>query len=47
MTNLNEWFEKGLTPEAYKEQMESHKENMEKYTINFQFQLKTKRFSTS
>ncbi|MBM7580398.1 thioredoxin family protein [Jeotgalibacillus terrae] len=29
MTNLNEWFDKGLTAEAYKDQMESHKENME------------------
>ncbi|KIL50693.1 thioredoxin [Jeotgalibacillus alimentarius] len=28
MTNLNEWFDKGLTAEAYKDQMESHKENM-------------------
>ncbi|KIL48180.1 thioredoxin [Jeotgalibacillus soli] len=29
MTTLNEWFEKGITPEEYIAQMQTHKENLE------------------
>ncbi|TFD98135.1 thioredoxin family protein [Jeotgalibacillus salarius] len=35
MTNLNSWFEKGLTAEEYQSQMESHKENMSKVYEEF------------
>ncbi|WP_227396859.1 thioredoxin family protein [Jeotgalibacillus aurantiacus] len=35
MTTLNEWFEKGLTSEQYIDQMESHKDNMQKVYDEF------------
>ncbi|PPA68964.1 thioredoxin family protein [Jeotgalibacillus proteolyticus] len=35
MTTLNEWFDKGLTEEEYKNSMTTHKENMENVAKQF------------
>lgn len=44
MTNLNEWFERGLTAEAYQNQMESHKENMSKVYEQFSVPVEDEAF---